>query len=65
MNLKMNDKDSEDMIFTAVSQGAFDTYKEAEQCVAFMYVPDMNFTRHGICLALKRLKKFYEDKDAA
>ena len=60
MNMKLSDKDSEDTVFTAISTGAFDNYAEAEAAVTLFYIPDMNFTRAGICAALKRLKIHYE-----
>jgi len=49
-----------DMIFTAVSTGAFDTYQQAEQAVVSIYVPDMSVSRAGISHALKRLENHYK-----
>ena len=46
-------------IFTAISTGDFDDYKQAEQAVVMLYVTDMDFSRAGISHALKRLEKFY------
>lgn len=51
-------KDS-DIIFTAISTGNFDNYKQAERAVVLFYVPDMDFSRSGIAHALKRLEVFY------
>lgn len=51
-----------DMVFTAVSNGAFDNFQQAEQCVARFYIPDMDISRSGICHALNRLKKFYAEQ---
>ena len=62
--IEQQTKDS-DMIFTAVSTGDFDNYKEAEQMVVIGYVTDMNVSRSGISHALKRLEKYYADKGAS
>jgi len=50
-----------DTIFTAVSTGDFDNYKDAESIVAMAYVTDMSFSRAGIAHALKRLEKYYRE----
>lgn len=47
------------VIFTAISTSALESYKEAEQMVVMAYVPDMSFSRGGISHALKRLEKHY------
>ena len=62
--IEQQTKDS-DMIFTAISTGDFDNYKEAEQMVVIGYVTDMNVSRSGISHALKRLEKYYADKGAS
>jgi len=49
-------------IFTAISTGSFENYKEAETAVVMLYVPDMSFSRAGISHALKRLEKFYREE---
>ena len=52
-----------DTIFTAIStSGALD-YKDAERMVVAGYVTDMSFSRAGISHALKRLEKFWQDKN--
>lgn len=51
-----------DMIFTAISTGAFDNYAQAEKAVVMFYVMDMTVSRSGISHALGRLKKHYENK---
>jgi len=48
-----------DTIFTAISSGDFDDFKQAERMVVIAYVPDMDFSRAGISHALKRLEKHY------
>lgn len=57
-------KDS-DMIFTAISSGDFDDFKQAEQAVVMLYVMDMSFSRSGISHALKRVEKFYAERPNA
>lgn len=52
-------KDS-DTVFTAISTGDFDDFKQAEQAVVMFYVMDMSISRSGISHALKRLEKHYE-----
>jgi hypothetical protein len=56
--IEQQEKDS-DTIFTAISTGDFDGFKQAEQAVALFYVTDMSFSRSGISHALKRLERFY------
>lgn len=51
-------KDS-DIIFTAISTGDFDDFKQAQQAVVMLYVTDMSYSRSGISHALKRLEKHY------
>ncbi len=53
-------KDS-DRIFTAVSTGDFDNYKQAEQVVVELYILDLSISRSGISHALKRLERFYAE----
>ena len=50
-----------DAIFTAISTGNFDNFKQAERMVVMAYVTDMSFSRAGISHALKRLKRFYKE----
>lgn len=61
------DKQMEDseIVFTAVSTGAFDSFEQAQQAVCLFYVPDMSFSRPGIAHALKRLETFYKQRAAA
>jgi len=54
-------KDS-DMIFTAISSGDFDDFKQAKQAVVMLYVMDMSFSRAGISHALERLEQFYAER---
>lgn len=55
--------DDSDIIFTAISTGAFESYKEAEEAVIWGYVVDHNFSRGGISHALNRLKEFYAERN--
>ena len=55
-------KDS-DMIFTAVSTGDFNNFEEAQKIVVMGYVMDISFSRSGISHALKRLEKFYKERE--
>jgi len=48
-----------DIIFTAISTSAFESFKEAETAIVMLYVPDITFSRAGISHALKRLEDFY------
>lgn len=48
-----------EIIFTAVSNGNFKNFKEAETMVTMAYVPDLSFSRAGISHALKKLQEFY------
>lgn len=57
-NIDQQTKDS-NIIFTAISTGAFDNYEEAERAVTILYGLDMSFSRAGISHALERLRKFY------
>ena len=50
-----------DIVFTAISSGAFDDFQQAQQAVVLFYVPDMSISRGGISHALKRLEQFYSD----
>lgn len=50
------------IIFTAVSTGNFDDFKQAEQAVVMLYVTDMSFSRAGISHALKLLEKHYRNR---
>jgi hypothetical protein len=54
-------KDAE-IIFTAISTGSFENFKEAETAVVMLYVTDMSFSRAGISHALKRLEKYYKER---
>jgi len=56
---QMEDSDS---IFTAISTGNFDNFKQAERMVVMAYVADMSFSRSGISHALKRLERFYAER---
>lgn len=52
-----------DMIFTQVSTGDFDDYKMAERLIVMLYVPDMTISRAGISHAMKRLERFYAERN--
>ena len=52
-----------DIIFTAISTGGFDDFKQAQQAVTMLYVTDMSFSRSGISHALKRLEEHYKTVD--
>ena len=56
--IEQQEKDS-DTIFTAISTGGFDDFRQAERAVVMFYVMDMSFSRSGISHALKRLERFY------
>ncbi len=56
--IEQQEKDS-DMVFTAISTGDFDDFKQAEQAVVMLYVMDMSVSRSGISHALKRLERHY------
>ena len=60
--IEQQTKDS-DIIFTAISTGGFDDFKQAQQAVTMMYVTDMSFSRSGISHALKRLEEHYKTVD--
>ena len=57
--IEQQTKDS-DIIFTAISTGDFDNYKDAERAIVMLYVMDKSFSRSGISHALKRLERHYE-----
>lgn len=59
----MQMKDS-DTVFTAISTGDFDDFKMAESAVVLIYVPDMTISRAGISHALKRLERFYSERQS-
>ena len=49
--IEQQTKDS-DIIFTAISTGDFDNYKDAERAIVMLYVMDKSFSRSGISHAL-------------
>ena len=51
-------KDS-DIIFDAITRGKFSLYEDARRSVVVLYIPDLTFSRAGICHALKRLKAHF------
>ncbi|MBW8034102.1 MAG: hypothetical protein FVQ79_00090 [Planctomycetes bacterium] len=53
--------DSE-MIFTAISSGAYDNFDQAQQAVVLFYVPDLTVSRAGISHALERLERHYTEQ---
>lgn len=55
-------KDS-DTVFNIISIGDFDDYQQAERAVMALFFVDMSFSRSGISHALKRLEKFYANKE--
>lgn len=48
-------------IFAALTNGSFKNIEEAKKAVFFLYMPDMSFSRAGICHALKRLEAHYNN----
>lgn len=50
-----------DAIFKTISSSGFKNFREAEQAILHLYVPDMDFDRGGICHALKRLERHYKE----
>ena len=60
--IEQQEKDS-DTIFTAISTGDIDDFKMAEWAVVKLYVTDMSFSRSGISHALKRLERFYGERN--
>ena len=60
--IEQQTKDS-DIIFTAISTGGFEDFKQAQQAVTMLYVTDMSFSRSGISHALKRLEEHYNMDD--
>lgn len=52
-----------DTIYLQITSGDFATYEEAQQAIVFFYVPDTAFSRAGISHALKRLERYYREKD--
>jgi hypothetical protein len=62
--LENQTKDSE-MIFTQVTSGSFENYKQAERLVVMLYVPDMTISRAGISHALGRLERHYAKSNAS
>ncbi|KKM17258.1 hypothetical protein LCGC14_1677590 [marine sediment metagenome] len=51
-------KDS-DMIFTQITTGDFDNWKDVKRAIVVLYVPDMTISRSGISHVLKRLERYY------
>ncbi len=45
-------KDS-DMIFTQITTGDFDNWKDVKRAIVVLYVPDMTISRSGISHCLK------------
>jgi len=58
----MTHSETADHIFKLVSTSGAESFKEAEQMIIMFYIPDMSYSRGGICLAIKRLRRFWEDK---
>jgi len=50
-----------DRVFKALS--GMGSYKDCEQAVTMLYIPDLSFSRAGLCHALKRLEKHFETQD--
>lgn len=50
-------------IYQVITNSNFKSYKEAEQAVALMYVPDMSFDRGQIATAIKLIKEYWETKN--
>ena len=63
-NIEQQTRDS-DMVFTAISTGAFDNYAQAERAVVMFYVTDMSVSLSGIYDALKRLQRHYAQEARA
>ena len=54
-----------DMLFTQISTSAAISYKEAQEMIVGLYVPDMTISRSGISHALKRLERHYTHNKSA
>lgn len=59
---QMSIEETSDRIFISMSKSGFEDYKEAERAVLMLYVTDMSYHRGGICDALKRLEKHYNER---
>jgi hypothetical protein len=46
-----------DRVFKALS--GMGSYKDCEQAVTMLYIPDLSFSRAGLCHALNRLEKHF------
>ena len=55
-------EEDSNMIFNQITHGDFPTWELAEQALVTIYIPDMTISRAGISHAMKRLQKFYKDK---
>ena len=53
-------KDS-DTIFNHVTSCRLESMEEANRAIMLFYVPDMSVSRAGICHALKRIQKYFDD----
>jgi len=49
-----------EQIVKVATNGGFSTYKEAEDMVLTMYVPDMSYERSEITLALTKLREHFD-----
>ena len=50
-------EEDSDRVFKALKN--MGSYKECEQAVTLLYIPDMSFSRAGLCHALNRLEKHF------
>lgn len=58
---EQQEKDAK-MIFTQITTGDFHNYKQAEEAIVFIYVPDLTISRSGIARAMKMLERHYAEE---
>lgn len=51
-----------DRVFKALKD--MPCYKDCETAVTMLYMPDLSFSRAGLCHALKRLERHFETLDS-
>lgn len=47
-----------DRVFKALKN--MESYEDCETAVTLLYIPDLSFSRAGLCHALKRLEKHFK-----
>ncbi len=52
-----------DMIFKQMTHGDFPTIETAKDALVFLYAPDKTISRSGISHALKKLERYYKEKE--